>query len=121
MKIAVDFHSGPRIAAFTRFVTYDSPAVTSPGGCSLTAPVGLIHETAGSLPAFAALKYSDSVVMFCSSPSCWTVSKYGSGFQMPGVFAPCLTDSQIISSFSQSLAAREDVVAPADAPLVQQV
>jgi hypothetical protein len=40
--------------------------------------------------------------MLASWPSCCTVSKYGNGFQMPGVFAPCLTDSQIISSSSQS-------------------
>ena len=32
-----------------------------------------------------------------------TVVKNGSGFQMPGVFAPCLTASQIIAeSSSQS-------------------
>src|SRR4029079_1668612 len=100
--MAVDFQSLPRIAALTSFVTYAWPAVTRPGGCSLTDPVGLIQETAGSLPVFAALKYSESVVMFDSCPSSLTVSKNGSGFQIPGVFAPCLTDSQIISSSSQS-------------------
>ena len=42
------------------------------------------------------------VVMFPSWPSSLTVSKSGSGFQIPGVFAPCLTDSQIIASSSQS-------------------
>src|SRR5262245_27421473 len=102
MKIAVDLQSLPRIAALTSFVTYAWPALTSPGGCSETEPVGLIHETAGRVPVFAALKYCDSVVMFPSCPSSLTVSKYGSGFQIPGVLAPCFTDSQIISSSSQS-------------------
>src|SRR5437660_1298962 len=69
---------------------------------SVRAPVGSIHETAGNLPSLAALKKLEIVVTFCSSPSCCTVSKYGSGFQMPGVFAPCLTDSQTIASSSQS-------------------
>src|SRR5256885_6009789 len=102
MKIAVDFHSGPRIAAFRSFVTYVWPAVTSPGGCSLTDPVGLIHETAGSLPVRAALKYDDNETTFPTWLSSCTVVKNGRGFQMPGVFAPCFTDSQIIASSSQS-------------------
>src|SRR5262245_15141852 len=102
MKIAVDLQSLPRIAALTSFVTYAWPALTSPGGCSETEPVGLIHETAGRVPLRAALKYCESVVMLPSWPSSCTVSKYGNGFQMPGVVAPCLTDSQIISSPSQS-------------------
>src|SRR5689334_25031018 len=101
MKTAVDCQSLPRIAALTSFVTYAWPALTSPGGCSETEPVGLIHDTAGSVPALAALKYCESVVTFPTWPSCCTVSKFGRGFQMPGVFAPCFTDSQIISSSSQ--------------------
>jgi hypothetical protein len=51
----VDFQSGPFITALTRLVTYDWPKLTGPGGCSLTAPDGAIHDTAGKLPALAAL------------------------------------------------------------------
>src|SRR5919202_4506013 len=102
MKIAVDFHSGPRIAALTSFVTYVWPALTRPGGCSLTEPVGLIHDTAGSVPVRAALKYRDSETTSPICRSSCTVVNQGSGFQMPGVFAPCFTDSQIIASSSQS-------------------
>ena len=36
-------------------VTYDWPAETRPGGCSLTACAGEIHETAGRVPSCAAL------------------------------------------------------------------
>ena len=51
-----------------------------------------------------------------------TVSKYGSGFQMPGVVAFCGTGAQNIASSSQSgCVALRDVVAPADVVLVQQV
>jgi hypothetical protein len=41
-------------------------------------------------------------VTFATCPSCRTVSKKGSGFQIPGVFAPCRTERQIIASSSQS-------------------
>src|ERR671933_1488018 len=102
MKIAVDLQSGPRMAAFTSLVTYVWPAVTRPGGCSLTAPGGLTHDTAGSVPVRAASKYCDSETTFPTWPSACTVVNEGSGFQIPGVFAPCRTDSQIMSSSSQS-------------------
>ena len=58
MKIAVESQLGPPMIALTTFVTYAWPADTSPGGCSLTAPFGLIQETAGSVPFFAAAKKS---------------------------------------------------------------
>ena len=51
----MDFQSGPFITALTRLVTYDCPKLTGPGGCSLTAPDGATHDTAGRLPALAAL------------------------------------------------------------------
>jgi hypothetical protein len=40
--------------------------------------------------------------MFSPCPSAFTVSKYGSGFQMPGVFASCGSDLQNIPLLSQS-------------------
>ena len=43
------------MTALTSFVTYAWPAETRPGGCSLTRSFGTIHDTAGSLPACAAL------------------------------------------------------------------
>ena len=56
--LAVESQSGLRMIALTTFVTYAWPVDTSPGGCSLTAPFGVIHETAGSVPFFAAVKKS---------------------------------------------------------------
>src|SRR2546421_420333 len=83
---------GRRIAALTR-----------PGGCSDTTLFGSIHETAGSLPAFAAEKKLVSDWMFPSWPLSWTVWKCGSGFQIPAVVGPCATGAQVIAlSFSQS-------------------
>ncbi len=43
----MEFQSGPLITALTRLVTYDWPELTGPGGCSLTAPDGTTHDTAG--------------------------------------------------------------------------
>ena len=75
--------------ALISVVTYACPADTSPGGCSLTLPDGAIHDTAGSVPLFAALKKLRSDVTLSSCQFSRTVSKYGSGFQMPGVLAFC--------------------------------
>ena len=50
----------------------------------------------------AAAKYLSTVWMFASSPSCFTVSKAGSGFQMPGTFRLCPLVGQSIASSSQS-------------------
>src|ERR1700759_960353 len=73
--------------ALIRPVTYVSPVLISPGGCSDTLPFGVIHDTAGRCPALTSAKKSDSDLMFPSWSSCWTSVKYGSGFQMPGVLA----------------------------------
>src|SRR5947209_14635294 len=89
--------------ALIRPVTYVWPALTSAGGCSETRPLGLIQETAGSSPALAWAKKSDSGRMLPTSPSWRTVSKYGSGFQIPGVFDPWATGAHDIAAFdSQS-------------------
>ena len=52
--MAVELQSLLRITALTRPVTYATPRWIGSGGCSLTAPDGTTHETAGSVPAFAA-------------------------------------------------------------------
>jgi hypothetical protein len=44
------------MTAFTSPVTQACPALTSPGGCSLTLLFGITQETAGSVPCFAAEK-----------------------------------------------------------------
>jgi len=49
--MAVESQSGPFITALTRLVTYAWPAEVAPGGCSLTAPDGTTHDTAGRSPA----------------------------------------------------------------------
>ena len=43
-----------RITAFTRLVTYATPLLIRPGGCSLTSPEGTTQDTAGSVPCVAA-------------------------------------------------------------------
>ena len=48
------------MTAFSRLVTYDWPALTDEGGCSLTSPEGTTHDTAGSVPFFAAPKNFDT-------------------------------------------------------------
>src|SRR5258706_15231413 len=101
--MAVEFQSGPDMTALTRLVTYDWPALTDAGGCSLTSPEGTTQETAGNVPLCAAPKKFDTDWMFCNWPSFFTVSKYGSGFQMPGVRASCLTGAhESAASLSQS-------------------
>src|SRR5690349_19548824 len=103
MKIAVDFQSGPDMTALTRPVTYDWPALTRARGCSLTASDGTTQLTDGRWPVCAAVRKWCTDTMFCSWSSWWTVVKYGSGFQMPGVLALCGTRGQVMSaSFSQS-------------------
>src|SRR5205823_5246410 len=95
--------SALRMIALINPVTYVCPALTSPGGCSETAALGTIHETAGSAPALAAAKKLLIDWMFRSCLSRRTVSKYGSGFQIPGVRDPCCTGAQeSAASFSQS-------------------
>jgi hypothetical protein len=68
-------------------VIQSSPTATLAGGCSLWISSGTIQDTAGRVPARAAVKKRRTCWMF---PSWWsrrTVSNFGSGFQMPGVFA----------------------------------
>lgn len=60
------FESGLGMIAFTRPVTYVCPALTSAVGCSDTLPFGSIHDTAGSVPSFAAVKKLESVWMLPS-------------------------------------------------------
>ena len=95
--------SGLRMSALINPVTYVCPALTSPGGCSETTALGTTHETAGSAPALAAAKKLLIDWMFPRCPFCRTVSKYGRGFQIPGVKGPCWTGAQdSAESFSQS-------------------
>ena len=83
---------------------------------------GMTHETAGKRPRRAAAKNFLIGSTFRSSWSRRTVSNHGSGFQIPGVFALCRTGLQTIASSSQSgCAPGEDVVAPGDVALVQQI
>ena len=93
-------HSGLRMIALISPVTYVWPALISPGGCSDTVPFGVIHDTAGSSPFLAAAKKSGSALMLPSWSSCWTSVKYGSGFQMPGVWAVCETGAHDIAALS---------------------
>src|SRR5580765_4703165 len=86
--------------AFTSVVTYACPAETRAGGWSLTLCVGTIHDTAGSLPFFAALKKLPSGVTFEVCQFSRTVENQGSGFQMPGVFAFCGIGLQLIAASS---------------------
>jgi len=60
------------------------------------------HDTAGSLPAFAAAKKEE---VDCTLPSWWsscTSVKVGSGFQMPGVLELWAFGGQVAASSSQS-------------------
>ena len=43
------------MTAFTKLVTYACPSLVVEGGCSLLSPDGITHDTAGNVPAFAAL------------------------------------------------------------------
>src|SRR5436305_14861134 len=99
--MAVDDQSLLRMIALTRPVAYAWPTDTRAGGCSLTAGAGTIHDTAGSFPVRAASKKSCNGTTFSASRSCRTVSKYGSGFQIPGVFEFCGTGAQNIASSPQ--------------------
>jgi hypothetical protein len=54
------FQSGLCMMALIKPVTYVWPALIRPGGCSDTAPLGVIHDTLGSVPALAAAKKFDS-------------------------------------------------------------
>ena len=71
----MESQSGPCMIVLIRPVTYDWPADTSPGGCSLTAPFGVTHETAGRAPFLAWSKKLDMGWMLPSWPSSLTVSK----------------------------------------------
>src|SRR5207248_10706121 len=101
-KMAVLSHSGPRMAALMSRVTYFSPALTVPGGCSLTDWLGTIQDTAGRRPRRAAVKECASEAMLWSWWSSRTVVNHGSGFQIPGVWAFCGTGLQDIASSAQS-------------------
>ena len=89
------------MTALISVVTYAWPADTRPGGCSLTFCAGVIHDTAGSFPAFAAVKKLRRDVMLSSCQFSRTVSKYGSGFQMPGVFASCGIAAHVTAASSR--------------------
>src|SRR5436190_2191692 len=102
MKIAVDFQALERMIEFTTPVTYACPRETSAGGCSLTLSVGTTHEIDGSLWCARSLNNAGSGSMLRSWWSSRTVSKYGSGFQMPGVFEFWGTGAQNILSSAQS-------------------
>jgi hypothetical protein len=101
-KIAVELQSGLRMTAFTSFVTYASRDETRLGGCTLTRSFGATHATAGNSPRRAAVKKSRSGAMSWSCPPARTVAKYGSGFQIPGVFESCRTGAQTFESSAQS-------------------
>ena len=108
--------------ALTTLVTKLWPALTSPGGCSLTRWLGITHETAGSVPRFAIANRCLIGTMLRSSWSALTVSNHGSGFQIPGVPAFCfdrLADHAAVVAVG--LGALDDEVAPGDVVLVQQV
>ena len=98
----MELQSGLRMIAFTSPVTYACPLLTRAGGWSLTAWLGVIHETDGSVPRFAAFRNESSGAMSASCWSCFTSVNHGSGFQIPGVFAFCGTALQSISSSAQS-------------------
>ena len=82
------FQSGPLMTESIRLVTHAWPALIDAAGCSLFAKFGVIHETAGSVPACAAPKKRETSWMLPTCPSSRTVTKFGSGFHMPGVFGP---------------------------------
>jgi len=50
---AVLSQAGPSITALTSVVTYRWPTLIKAIGCSLTSPLGTIHETAGNVPSLA--------------------------------------------------------------------
>ncbi len=62
--------------------------------------MGQTHDTAGSVPALAAVMKSARSRTLPSSLSVCTVVKYGSGFQIPGVAAFCFAVGVAISSAS---------------------
>jgi hypothetical protein len=85
MKMAELFQSGLRMTAFTTRVTQVWPRLTSAGGCSLLAPLGITHETDGSAPRRAASKNRSEFSTFRICRSMCTVVNRGSGFQISGV------------------------------------
>src|SRR5947209_7965636 len=89
--MAVLPQSGLCMIVLIRPVTYVWPLLIGLGGCSETSPLGTSQETEGSDPAWAAAKKLFSDWMFCCWLSCPTSWKEMSGFQIPGVFAPCST------------------------------
>src|SRR5215467_275712 len=101
--MAVVFQSGLFMIWLMSAVTYAWPWCTLAGGCSLMGSEGVIQLTEGSVPLRAAAKKSGNGLMLPSWWSVLTSVKTGSGFQIPGVLALCLTGWQVrAESFVQS-------------------
>ena len=84
-------------------VTYVCPALTRAGGCSETWWLGTIHDSAGSLPAFAAEKNRFRDCTLDRWPSWATSVNDGSGFQIPGVVDDwCIALQVMFALISQS-------------------
>src|SRR5436190_21645580 len=101
MNSAVDAQFGLVITALTTLVTQACPAPMFDGGCSLTSSDGITHDTAGRFPALAASKKRSADWMLPNWLFCLIVVKKGSGFQMPGVLACCLTGRHLTASSSR--------------------
>src|SRR4029079_12549040 len=87
MKIAVESQLALFMISLTRYVVYAWPDETLLGGCSLTIPLGITHDTAGRLPARAAPTRFSTDCTLPTWPFCCTSVKRGSGFQMLPVSA----------------------------------
>src|SRR5690242_7469065 len=91
----MEFQSGLFIAALISAVTYAWPWWMLAGGWSLLGLDGVIQLTEGRLPPFAALKYELRPWTLATWWSACTSPNSGSGFQIPGVEALCLTGAQV--------------------------
>src|SRR4051794_38736236 len=110
------------MTASTSRLTYDCPALTGEGGCSLTRSDGTTQDTDGRVPLAAWRTKLETGWTLLTCPSCCTVSINGSGFQIPGVraFWGDGTAVDVLWVGAVGLAPRSHVVAPRDAVLVEQ-
>ena len=77
-------------------------SVSFAGGCSLTDWVGRTHDTAGSVPFFAAATKLSTDCTLPTVPACCTSVKLGSGFQMEPVRYDCGSGMQLFEPSGQS-------------------
>ena len=85
--MAVLLQSGLCITVLISEVTYDCPALINDGGCSLDFPIWYYPRDGRQITLLGGGKEVGHTCTLPSCPSCLTVSKLGSGFQMPGTLA----------------------------------